>query len=134
MGYISKIRKTIPKWAKFPVFTLINREGNIWVLERENHHARLPHHLKSPAQAGFLFGTEARKLLCVRQDLKGGAMFLFEVRFCTERQKPRARPAGKFRQEFYRKASFCPVHHLKSPAQAGFLLAYAYLFPLIREN
>ena len=33
-------------------------------------------------------------------------MFLFEG-LCPERQKPRARPAGKFRQEFYRKARPC---------------------------
>ena len=32
-------------------------------------------------------------------------MFLFEARGCAERQKPRARAAGKFRQEFYRKPS-----------------------------
>ena len=55
MEYISKIRKTIPKWAKFPVFTLINREGNVRVLERGNHHARLPHHFLRHSARGVFF-------------------------------------------------------------------------------
>ena len=42
------------------------------------------------------------QLLGARQDLKGVAMFLFAER---ARQKPRARPAEKVRQGFYRKAS-----------------------------
>ena len=60
--------------------------------------------IQKPTRKRGLFCAQAHQLLGVRPDLKGGAMFLFEV-LCAERQKPRARPARKFRQEFYWKAS-----------------------------
>ena len=43
-------------------------------------------------------------------------MFWFER---SERPKPRARPAGKFRQEFYRKASLVGAVKFGSTAQVG---------------
>ncbi len=63
--------------------------------------------LKPERRLGF-FNLEqgAGKLLCMRGDEKGGAMFLFEPMIDPygERQKPRARPAGVWGQPNDRKA------------------------------
>ena len=43
----------------------------------------------------------------------------------AERQKPRARPAGKFRQEFYRKASVWWAQFLDPHFVCGFFVAHS---------
>ena len=59
--------------------------------------------LKSPALCGVFYLSREHTPcgVCVRES-KGAALYEFCRR---QRRVPRARPAGKFRQEFYRKAT-----------------------------
>jgi len=79
----------------------------------------------NPRSVRGFFAPTAHQLLGARQDLKGGAMFWFalisrEAKTASPVRRRTPAPAGKFRQEFYRKAS--PAQYLQTRARcAGFL-------------
>jgi len=53
-----------------------------------------------------MLGWSNANCFALRRDEKGAAMYEFCRR---QRRIPRARPAGKIRQDFYRKANFPPL-------------------------
>ena len=81
---------------------------------------------------GNFYCPLASKLLCLRQDLKGGALCEF---LRSKRRTSRARPAEKFRQKFYRKANpvlgtIKKIKHKKPPQNLkGFIFFTNKLLP-----
>ena len=59
-----------------------------------------------------MLGWSNANCFALRRDEKGAAMYEFCRR---QRRIPRARPAGKIRQDFYRKANFPPLPKKFSP-------------------